>query len=67
MQERTQGARAQPAIAVAAGWFASLKRPVRRTRGRSGSNSSLPPAPGRLLTRSAWDLTTSQSVRSLRM
>jgi len=61
MQERTQGARAQPAIAVAAGWFASLKRPVRRTRGRSGSNSSLPPAPGRLLTRSAWDLSTSQS------
>lgn len=67
MQERTQGVRAQPPIAVAAGWFASLKRPIRRSRGRSGSNSSLPPAPGRLLARSAWDLSTSRWVPISRM
>ncbi|XP_023701417.1 cytohesin-1 isoform X3 [Cryptotermes secundus] len=61
MQERTQGRRAQPPIAVAAGWFASLKRPIKRTRGRSGSNSSLPPSSGgMLLARSAWDLSQSR-------
>lgn len=33
----------------AAGWFSSLKRPLRR------KNSQLPPAPPRL-SRSAWDI-----------